>query len=676
MVESADTEDVDTTCAFLEDGMASALAIAVRRGDVPGCARAVYAGAQVSALMQLDPPRCFAVGPALCAAAYKGHVDMCKLLLLLNADVSGAATGKIEPLQWAAYRGHTQTARVLLQSGAELEEARNVSELTALLRAVSEGHTETATMLLDAGAAIEATDLTGETALIIAARWGHTDTAAVLLDRGAATKAADRRGNTALLWAVRNRHADMANLLLDHDADPSTSTPDGRTTFDLATCLIGDGFFPPYLIARLDVRSAAAVLAANADDAEARYTSRLAPSLRVLKQAEQLQLKLFTLVRQVGAWQFPKAGSRHSGFRSCYIRVQLPDAGCTEGAREGENSPTLGIKCFVRAGGDRVQNPLTDLFAADYTVTNAPVRHHPNLSRTLGHFVDVASAETLRTVWEKDETPDCHALFVVFEFMGTPLQTLIYERRNRLTSMKRDSHGLGAAENAWSWWYTSPTSPISRPTSCYVDADMLTPLWPPVMSVAEFLVVMQRLLRAVLHLELCGIVHRGITPETVLLGACDGTPVDGGGTISLVKLSDFGDALDASAAGFSDLKVPVTVQNKGAFVGSGRCVAPEITALTEADAADGHTGVDFSKNDVFFVGKVAQFILTSGAKSSLAGASGMSTSWEAPLSCPTEISELVSAMLNPLFDDRITAKEALDVVNKLVAGPALRWQAS
>eukprot|EP00035_Acanthoeca_spectabilis_P001153 m.78138 g.78138 ORF g.78138 m.78138 type:complete len:412 (+) comp10661_c1_seq1:496-1731(+) len=411
----------------------------------------------------------------------------------------------------------------------------------------------------------------------------------------------------------------MANLLLDHDADPSTSTPDGRTTFDLATCF----------------------------------------------------------VRQVGAWQFPKAGSRHSGFRSCYIRVQLPDAGCTEGAREGENSPTLGIKCIVRAGGDRVQNPLTDLFAADYTVTNAPVRHHPNLSRTLGHFVDVASAETLRTVWEKDETPDCHALFVVFEFMGTPLQTLIYERRNPLTSMKRDSHGPGAAENAWSWWwYTSPTSPISWPTSCYVDADMLTPLWPPVMSVAEFLVVMQRVLRAVLHLEFCGIVHRGITPETVLLGACDGTPVDGGGTISLVKLSDFGDALDASAAGFSDLKVPVTVQNKGAFVGSGRCVAPEITALTEADAADGHTGVDFSKNDVFFVGKVAQFILTSGAESSLAGASGMSTSWEAPLSCPTEISELVSAMLNPLFDDRITAKEALDVVNKLVAGPALRWQAS
>eukprot|EP00035_Acanthoeca_spectabilis_P013015 m.236369 g.236369 ORF g.236369 m.236369 type:complete len:79 (-) comp15780_c1_seq1:1903-2139(-) len=44
-----------------------------------------------------------------------------------------------------------------------------------------------------------------------------------------------------------------------------------------------------------------------------------------------------------------------------------------------------------------------------------------------------------------------------------------------------------------------------------------------------------------------------------------------------------------------------------------------------------------------------------------------------PQRCPAPIAELVWAMVNPSFEHRITAEEALERVNTLIELPRLEW---
>lgn len=90
-------------------------------------------------------------GTPLCAAAYKGHVEMTRWLVKVGANVNlGHAETRATPLYVAAQEGHTEVVRFLVQSGADVNLCRTDTEATPLYMAAQEGHLDIVQILVDA----------------------------------------------------------------------------------------------------------------------------------------------------------------------------------------------------------------------------------------------------------------------------------------------------------------------------------------------------------------------------------------------------------------------------------------------------------------------------------------------------------------------------------------------
>ena len=57
-------------------------------------------------------------------AAFKGHVDVAKVLIQNGADVNAVAKNKFKGLHCAALNGHVDVAKVLIQNGADVNAVR------------------------------------------------------------------------------------------------------------------------------------------------------------------------------------------------------------------------------------------------------------------------------------------------------------------------------------------------------------------------------------------------------------------------------------------------------------------------------------------------------------------------------------------------------------------------
>eukprot|EP00035_Acanthoeca_spectabilis_P039931 m.66009 g.66009 ORF g.66009 m.66009 type:complete len:715 (+) comp9794_c0_seq3:890-3034(+) len=284
---------------------------------------------------------------------------------------------------------------------------------------------------------------------------------------------------------------------------------------------------------------------------------------------------------------------------------------------------------------------LSRMYAADFSITETLPGNHPNIVRSLGHFTDTASKETLGASWDgDDDIVREHTLFVVLECLDVSLKQLMESRLLK-------AHRGPAAKNG-------------------------TP-WPPMLSVPEFLLILQRLLRAICHLIHWDIVHRDIKPDNILL-AGDGLETPDtprpkspthGSKVRVVKLADFDQALDTREYQ-GTLKMPFisTGTSRG---GAPAYLAPEV--MSAPLGTDTHmVYIDYSKNDVFAAGMVAYDMLTSGTGTAFITSPDHpnrdSTTYSAlPIECPKEFSDLVWAMINPDFTERITAAEALAIVD-------------
>uniref|UniRef100_A0A672SI95 Tetratricopeptide repeat, ankyrin repeat and coiled-coil containing 2 n=1 Tax=Sinocyclocheilus grahami TaxID=75366 RepID=A0A672SI95_SINGR len=154
---------------------------------------------------------------ALTAAAGRGKLDVCRLLLEQGAAVAQPNRRGIVPLFSAVRQGHWQVVDLLLNHGADVNMADKQGR-TPLMMAASEGHLGTAEFLLAQGASLSLMDKEGLTALSWACLKGHLPLVRALVERGAATAHADKSGRTPLDLAAFYGDSEVVQYLVDHGA--------------------------------------------------------------------------------------------------------------------------------------------------------------------------------------------------------------------------------------------------------------------------------------------------------------------------------------------------------------------------------------------------------------------------------------------------------------------------
>ncbi|XP_066530010.1 protein TANC2-like [Hoplias malabaricus] len=154
---------------------------------------------------------------ALTAAAGRGKLDVCRLLLEQGAAVSQPNRRGIVPLFSAVRQGHWQIVELLQNHGADVNMADKQGR-TPLMVAASEGHLATAEFLLAQGASLALMDKEGLTALSWACLKGHLPLVRALVERGAATAHADKSGRTPLDLAAFYGDSEVVQYLVDHGA--------------------------------------------------------------------------------------------------------------------------------------------------------------------------------------------------------------------------------------------------------------------------------------------------------------------------------------------------------------------------------------------------------------------------------------------------------------------------
>ncbi|XP_078183760.1 protein TANC1 isoform X18 [Callithrix jacchus] len=150
---------------------------------------------------------------ALTAAAGRGKLEICELLLGHGAAVSRTNRRGVPPLFCAARQGHWQIVRLLLERGCDV----NLS------------------------------DKQGRTPLMVAACEGHLNTVEFLLSKGAVLSSLDKEGLSALSWACLKGHRAVVQYLVEEGAAIDQTDKNGRTPLDLAA-FYGDAETVLYLV--------------------------------------------------------------------------------------------------------------------------------------------------------------------------------------------------------------------------------------------------------------------------------------------------------------------------------------------------------------------------------------------------------------------------------------------
>ncbi|XP_072530335.1 histone-lysine N-methyltransferase EHMT2 isoform X2 [Salminus brasiliensis] len=171
---------------------------------------------------------------ALHAAAQRGLLDICYLLIQAGAKVDAQDKSLRTPLLEAIINNQVEVARFLMQSGACVYHVEEDGS-TGLHHAAKLGNLEIVTFLLNTGQVdINAQDSGGWTPIIWAAEHRHTDIIRALLNRGADVTLKDKEMNVCLHWASFAGSAEIAELVLNAGCPLSSVNLHGDTPLHIS----------------------------------------------------------------------------------------------------------------------------------------------------------------------------------------------------------------------------------------------------------------------------------------------------------------------------------------------------------------------------------------------------------------------------------------------------------
>ncbi|KAM6899978.1 histone-lysine N-methyltransferase EHMT2 [Xenentodon cancila] len=171
---------------------------------------------------------------ALHAAAQRGLLEVCYMLVQAGAQVDAKDKDLRTPLLEAIVNNHIEVARYLVQNGACVYHIED-DGYTGLHHAAKLGNLEIVNMLLETGQVdVNAQDSGGWTPVIWAAEHKHVEVIKVLLNRGADVSIKDKELNVCLHWAAYAGSVDIAELVLNAGCSLSSVNMHGDTPLHIA----------------------------------------------------------------------------------------------------------------------------------------------------------------------------------------------------------------------------------------------------------------------------------------------------------------------------------------------------------------------------------------------------------------------------------------------------------
>ncbi|KAM3603568.1 uncharacterized protein V6R79_025024 [Siganus canaliculatus] len=183
-------------------------------------------------MSQQDAGEVLALSERLLIASHKGQADNVVQLINKGAKVAVTKYGR-SPLHLAAYKGHIEVVRILLKAGCDLD-IQDDGEQTALHRAAVVGNGDVISALIQEGCTLDRQDKDGNTALHEVSWHGFSQSVKLLVKAGANVHAKNKAGNTALHLACQNGHAQSSKVLLLGGSRPDSKNHAGETCLHVA----------------------------------------------------------------------------------------------------------------------------------------------------------------------------------------------------------------------------------------------------------------------------------------------------------------------------------------------------------------------------------------------------------------------------------------------------------
>uniref|UniRef100_A0A663FBK7 [histone H3]-lysine(9) N-methyltransferase n=1 Tax=Aquila chrysaetos chrysaetos TaxID=223781 RepID=A0A663FBK7_AQUCH len=166
------------------------------------------------------------------AAAQKGYLEICHLLLQAGANINATDKLRRTPLMEAVANNHVEAARYMVRRGGCVY---SKDGSTCLHHAAKNGNLEMVDLLLSTGQVdVNAQDNGGWTPIIWAAEHKHIEVIRRLLTRGADVTLTDNEENICLHWASFTGSAEIAEVLLNAQCDLHAVNFHGDTPLHIA----------------------------------------------------------------------------------------------------------------------------------------------------------------------------------------------------------------------------------------------------------------------------------------------------------------------------------------------------------------------------------------------------------------------------------------------------------